>query len=108
MLITSAKITLILVSSKLLWRNLRPELLVIRGLHLTLAFWTGVFVPDADVVATAVKAQASDFATVGGSDIGDDASDDDVLNRFAVGATHGCDLLTEEPSTLVNLSLITA
>ena len=89
MLITSAKIILILVSSKLLWRNLRPELLVIRGLHLTLAFWTGVFVPDADFVAATIEAQTPCLAAIGGGDIADDPTYDDVLNRLAVRTTHG-------------------
>ena len=89
MLITSAKIILILVSSKLLWRNLRPELLVIRGLHLTLAFWTGVFVPDADFVAATIEAQTPCLAAKGGGDIADNTTYDDVLNRLAVRTTHG-------------------
>ena len=67
-----------------------------------------MFVPETDVVATAVKAQASDFAAVGGSDIGDDASNNDVLYRLAVGAAHGGNLLTEESSPFVDLSFITA
>ena len=89
-------------------RKLRPELFFASGLHFALAFGAGVFVPDADIVAAAVKAEAPDITALGGGDIGYDTSHDDVLHRFAVGATHGCDLLTEESSTLVDLSFITA
>ena len=89
MLITSAKIILILVSSKLLWRNLRPELFFASGLHLTLAFWTGALVPGADVGAATVEAQTPCLAAKGGGDIGDDATNDNVLNRLAVRTTHG-------------------
>ena len=89
MLITSAKITLILVSSKLLWRNLRPEFFVVRGLHVALAFGTGVFVPGADVGAATIEAQTSCLAAEGGGDIADDATHDDVLNRLAIRTTHG-------------------
>jgi hypothetical protein len=66
-----------------------------------------MLVPDAYVVAAAVEAQAAHLAAIGGGDIGDDASDNDVLHRLAVRATHGYDLLPEEPPPLVNLSFIT-
>ena len=89
-------------------RFLRPEFFFASGLHVALAFGTGVFVPDADVVAAAVEAQATCLTAIGGGHIGYDASDDDVLNRFAVGAAHGGDMLTEEAVTLVDLSFITA
>ena len=89
MLITSAKITLILVSSKLLWRNLRPEFFFVRGLHVALAFGAGVLVPGADLVAATVEAQTSCLAAKGGGDIADDATYDDILNRLAVRTTHG-------------------
>lgn len=88
-------------------RKLRPELFFASGLHFALAFGAGVFVPDADVVAATVEAQTAYLTAIGGGDIGYDTSHDDVLHRFAVGAAHGCDLLTEESSTLVDLCFIT-
>ena len=86
----------------------RTELFVAGGLHLSFAFGTGMLVPDADLVAAAVEAQPTYLTAIGGGNIGDDASDDDVLHRLAVRAVHGYDLLTEESSSLVNLSFIIA
>lgn len=85
-----------------------PEFFFAGGLHVALAFGTGVLVPDADVVAATVEAQPTYLTAIGGGNIGDDASDDDVLHRLAVRAVHSYDLLTEEASSLVNLSFITA
>ena len=63
-------------------------------------------IPDADVVAATVETEPADLAPVGWRHIGDDASYDNILDGLAVWARHGCDLLTEEPSPLVYLSLI--
>ena len=68
---------------------LRPELFVASGLHLSLAFGTGVLVPGADFVAATAEAQAPCLAAEGGGDIADDTTYDDVLNRLAVRTTHG-------------------
>ena len=73
----------------LIKNKLRPELLVIRGLHVALAFGTGVLVPGAYFVAATVEAQTPCFAAEGGGDIADDPTYDDVLNRLAVRTTHG-------------------
>ncbi len=87
--------------------KLRPELFFAGIFHFSLAFWTGVLVPEADVIAATLQAETADLAAIGGGDIGYDTSHDDVLHRLAVGAAHGCDLLTEESSTLVDLCFIT-
>ena len=67
-----------------------------------------MLVPDADLVAAAVEAQTAYLAAVGGSHIGDDAADDEVLNCLAVRTAHGGDLLAEEASPLVDLCFIAA
>ena len=67
-----------------------------------------MFVPGADFVAATAEAQTPCLASEGGGDITDDTTYDDVRNRFAVGAAHGGDMLTEEAVTLVDLSFITA
>ena len=68
---------------------LRPEFFFASGLHVALAFGTGVFVPGADVVAATVEAQTPCLAAEGGGHIADDTTYDDVLNRLAVRTTHG-------------------
>ena len=68
---------------------LRPEFFLVCGLHVALAFGTGVFVPGADVGAATIEAQTSCLAAEGGGDIADDATHDDVLNRLAIRTTHG-------------------
>ena len=67
-----------------------------------------MLVPDAYLVAAAVETQATYLAAIGGGDVGDDATDDEVLNCLAVRTTHGGDLLSEEAPTLVDLCFIAA
>ena len=76
--------------------------------HLALALRTGFHIPDANLVAATLEAQASDLAPVGRGDVGDDAPDDEVLNRLAVGTRHGHNLLPEETAPLIRLGLIAA
>ncbi len=86
--------------------NSRPEFFLACWFHLALTFGAGVLIPDADVVAATVETKPANFAPVGWRHIGDDASDYNILDRLAVWARHGCDLLAEEAAPLVNLSLI--
>ena len=41
-------------------------------------------IPDSDVVAATVETQSANLTPIGRSHIGDDASDHNVLNGFAV------------------------
>ena len=75
--------------------KLCPKFFLTGSSHLTLAFRTSPLVPDADPVTTALQTQPSHFAAIGGGHVGDDAAHHDVLDRVAVGAGHGSDLLTE-------------
>ena len=84
----------------------RPELFFACWFHKAIAFGTGVTIPNADVVAATVEAEPADLAPIGWCHIGDDASDNNILDGLAVWARHGCDLLTEEATPLVHLSLI--
>ena len=63
-------------------------------------------IPDADVVAATIETEPADLAPIRWCHIGDDTSDDNILNGLAVRARHRRDLLTEEASSLVHLSLI--
>ena len=62
---------------------LRPELFLASRLHLALTLWTGMFIPQSDVITAALQTQTAYLASVGWSDIGDNAAHDDVLNRLA-------------------------
>ena len=71
-----------------------------------MTFGTGVPIPDADIVAATVETEPAHLAPIRWCHVGDDASDDNILDGLAVWAQHGCDLLTEEAAPLVYLSLI--
>lgn len=95
---------LLYVTSRAL--NLGPEFFLACWFHATIAFGTGVPIPDADIVAATVETEPADLAPVGWRHIGDDASDYNILDGLAVWARHGRDLLAEEAAPLVYLSLI--
>ncbi len=92
----------------MLWRYLRPKLLVASGFHSFLALGTGAFIPYPDAVATAVQTQASHLTPIRRCHIGDDAANHKVLDRLAVWARHSRNLLSEEPSPFIHLGLIAA
>jgi hypothetical protein len=54
-----------------------------------------------------LQAQSAYLASVGWSNIGDDAAHDDVLNRLTVRTRHRRDLLTEQAAALIHLGLVT-
>ena len=87
---------------------LRPEFLFTREHHLAATFWAGVLIPWPDSVAAAVQTQSSSLAAERRCHICNDATDDQLLNGFAVGAAHGCDVLSEQPVSLVDFGLIAA
>jgi hypothetical protein len=64
-------------------------------------------IPDTYLVTAALQAQSAYLASVGWSDIGDDAAHDDVLNRLAVRTRHRRNLLAEQAATLIHLGLVT-
>jgi len=86
--------------------GLSPELFLARSLHLALTFRAGMLVPHPDMIAAAVQAEPPYLTPVRRGHIGDDTPHHDVLDRLAIGARHGCDLLAEEPTTFVHLGLI--
>ena len=86
--------------------NLGPEFLLSCWFHFSLTFGTGVPIPNVDIIAATVEAEPAHLAPVGWCHVGDDASDDNILDGLAVWARHGCDLLTEEAAPLVYLSHI--
>ena len=92
----------------ILWRHLRPKLLVASEFHSFLTLGTGAFIPYPDAVAATVQAQASHLTPIGRSHIGDDAANHKVLDGLTVWTRHSRDLLSEEPSPFINLSFIAA
>ena len=88
--------------------KLRPELFFAGVFHFSLAFWTGVLVPEADVIATTLQTETADLAAIGRGDIGDDTANDEILNGLAVGAGYGDNLLTEQSTAVIYLCLVAA
>ena len=89
-------------------QELSPELFFACFLHPALASGTRLLIPDTDVIAAALQAQPTDLAPVGWSDIGDDTTHDDVLNRLAVRTQPRRNLLTEQAAAFIHLGLVTA
>ena len=87
---------------------LRPEFLLTGERHLAATFRAGVLVPWPDSIAAAVQTQSSSLAAERRCHISNDATDDQLLNGLAVGAAHGCDVLSEQPVSLVDFGLIAA
>lgn len=88
--------------------GLRPEFFLFGGLHFSGTAWAGVFVPNPDVAATAFQAQSAGFATEGGGYVGNDATDNNVLDGMAVGARHGRNLLIEQATTFIDFGFVAA
>ena len=83
-----------------------PKLLFSCFFHFALAFRTGLAIPYSDVFAAALQAQTAHLASVGWSHVGNDTTHHDVLDGMAVWAEHGCNLLTEQATSLIHLSFI--
>ena len=86
--------------------SLRPELFFARFFHLALTFRTGVLIPYPDVIATAVQAQTTYLTSVRWSHIGNNATDDDVLDGLAIRARHGRNFLTKETTAFIYLGFV--
>jgi len=84
-----------------------PKFLFASILHFALTLRTGPHVPDTDVIAAALQAQATHLASVRGCDVGNDTTHNDILDSMTVRAEHGCYLLTEQATPLIHLSLVT-
>jgi len=83
-----------------------PELFISSFFHFSLASRTGLSIPYPDVIATALQAQTPHLAPVGWSDIGNDTTHNNVLYSMAVRTRHWCDLLAEQATSLIHLSLV--
>lgn len=84
----------------------RPKLLFPCRRHLTLTLRTGLLVPDTDAVAATVEAQPARRTPVGWCHVSNDAADHKMLDRLAVGAAHCGNLLMEESSSFIYISLV--
>lgn len=62
----------------------RPKILFACVFHLSLALGTGLLIPETDIVAAALQAQATDLASEGRGDVSYNTSHDNVLNALAV------------------------
>ena len=83
-----------------------PKLFLSSFFHFSLASRTGLSIPYPDVIATALQAQTPHLAPVGWSDIGNDTTHNNVLYSMAVRTRHWCDLLAEQATSLIHLSLV--
>ena len=92
----------------ILWRYLRPKLLVASEFHSFLALGTSAFIPYPDAVATTIQTQTSHLTPIRRSHIGDDPTNHKILNRLAIWARHSRNFLSEEPSPFVHLGFIAA
>ena len=92
----------------ILWRHLRPKLLVASEFHSFLTLGTGAFIPYPDAITAAVQTQASYLTPIRWSHIGDDATNHKILDRLTVWTRHSRNLLSEEPSPFIYLSFIAA
>jgi hypothetical protein len=74
--------------------------------HFTLTLRTGFHVPYPDVIAAAIQAKPSDFTPIRWGYVCNDASNDNILNRLAVRAAHGRNLLAKESTAFVHFGFI--
>ena len=87
--------------------HLCPKIFFASILHFALTLRTGLHIPNPDVIAATLQAQTTYLASVGRGYISNDTTYHDVLDGMAVRAEHGRNLLTEQPSSLIHLSLVT-
>ena len=87
---------------------LRPELFLASRLHLALTPWTGMFIPQSDVITAALQTQTANLTSIGRCHVGNDATYHDVLDGLAVRTRHSRNLLTKESASFVHLGLVAA
>ena len=92
----------------MLWRYLRPKLLVASEFHSFLTLGTSAFIPYPDSIAATVQTQASHLTPIRRSHISDNAANHKVLDGLTVWTRHSRDLLSEEPTPFIHLSSIAA
>jgi hypothetical protein len=63
-------------------------------------------IPYSDIITAALQTKPADFASIGGSHVGNDTTHHDVLDALAIPARHGTDLLSEESSAFVHLGFV--
>ena len=63
-------------------------------------------IPYSDIITAALQTKPADFASIGGSHVGNDTTNHDVLDALAIPARHGTDLLSEESSAFVHLGFV--
>ena len=65
-----------------------------------------MFVPYSDIIAAALQTQSSNFASIGWGHVGNDTTNHDVLDGFAIRARHSGYLLTEQSTSVIYLGFI--
>ena len=85
---------------------LRPELFLASRLHLALTPWTGMFIPQSDVITAALQTQTANLTSIGRCHVGNDATYHDVLDGLAVRTRHSRNLLTKESTTFVHIGRV--
>lgn len=87
---------------------LRPEHLFTHGGHGSVAFRAGVAIPDAEILAHAMGAEAAVLTAETRDEISDDATDGEILHALAIAAHDLRDSLSEESRTFVHLTFVGA
>ena len=86
--------------------ELSPEVFFACVFHLALALGTRMHIPYSDIAAATLQAQTSRLTSERRSDIGNDASHNDILNAATVLTRHGRNLLIEHTTPLIHVGLI--
>ena len=88
--------------------HLRPEFLFTGLAHRAVTTWTGMHIPQSDVIAAAMRAQPPNIATKRRSHITNDSTHNDIPDALTVRTRHSMNLLPEQPASFISLSLISA
>ena len=83
-----------------------PKLLFACIFHFAPTLRTGLHVPNTDIIAATLQAQAAHLASVRWCHVGDDTTNDNVLDGMAIRTKHGCNLLTKQSPSLIHLCLV--
>jgi hypothetical protein len=89
-------------------RTLCPEFFFSGLFHYTLTLGTCALIPNPDIIAATIQTESPNFASVGWSHVGNDASNHNVLDGLAVRATHWGNLLVKKTAPLIHLGFIPA
>ena len=83
-----------------------PKLLFASFFHFALTLGAGLHVPYTDILAAALQTQPTHLASIGRSHVGNDTTHHDVLDGLTVRTEHGRNLLAEQATSLIHLSLV--